>query len=331
MSKRKIGTEPAGNYSELRRLSINPLKISIIFSIGYFVVCTIYIWLSSLIAANLSASIADLQQIETIKGIAFIFVTTISIFLILHMLLKRMQKGEKRIIDQQQEIAKSQQEAVAGVFASSIAHDINNIMIILEHYCDLLLRDDFSESRYPETREKVQYAVGELKNLAKRLMNIGRGKLPHEFSKFDLPRLVKDTIKLMQKHRSLYHCSVEYVGLDKLSLIGNESIMRQLLINLILNAAQATLEKGKIEIHVDQSNQNAVIEIHDNGPGISAEERETVFKAFYSTRTGGTGLGLMSVKVYAKIHNGQVAVADSHLGGACFRIQIPLQKEAKEA
>ncbi len=143
------------DYSPPQRLSINPLKISLLFSTGYFFICTL-IWFSSLIAAKLSTSIADLQRIETIKGIAFISLTTISIFLILFLLFKRLSKDEMKIIDQGQELIKSQREAVAGIFASSIAHDINNILIILEHYCDLLLRPNYSKSDYPETREKVQ-------------------------------------------------------------------------------------------------------------------------------------------------------------------------------
>lgn len=325
ISLKKFNPSAGSDYSLPQKPSIHPLKISLLFSVGYFVICAVYIWFSSLIAAHFSTSITDLQRIETIKGISFIFITTISIFLVLLMLLKRLSKDEMQIIDQQQELIKSQQEAVAGIFASSIAHDVNNILIILDYYCDLLLRADYSESRFPETKEKVHYAIGELKDLAKRLMNIGRGNLPGDFSKFNLSQLINDTLKLIRKHRSFHHLSLQYLGVKKLNINGNESIVRQLLINLLLNAAQATGSEGKIEVHLRREGNNAVMEVHDSGPGIPDGEKDSIFEAFYSTRQGGTGLGLLSVKVYAEIHQGQVTVANSHLGGACFRIQIPLQ------
>lgn len=317
----------AGDSPLPQTLSVHPLRISLAFSISYFVICTLYIWLSSLMAARLSSSVEALQHIETIKGISFIFLSTVSIFLILFFLFKRLSMDEQKIIEQQQNLIKSRQEATAGIFASSIAHDINNILIVLDHYCSLLLQADNSEAVYPETGEKVRYAISELKNLSHRLMNIGRGNLPHEFSNFDLPKLIKDTMKLIRKHKAVHGSTLEYSGTDNLQIMGNESIFRQLLLNLILNAAQAITGRGNIEIVCSRTDQIAIIEVHDSGSGISAEDREKIFNPFYSTREEGTGLGLLSVKVYAEIHKGWVIVSDSHLGGACFRVEIPLTLE----
>lgn len=323
----KSDIEAVGAYPQLHKPSFNPLKIALFFALGYFIICASYIWFSGLIAAQLADSIEELQKIETIKGIAFIFITTISIFIILFILHKRLLKDELKIIDQQHELIKSQREAIAGIFASSIAHDINNILIVLDHYCDLILNPTQSQFLDNETREKVRYSVNELKNLAQRLMNIGKGNLPHEFSKFDLPPLIMDTLKLIRKHKAVFGSSLEYSGIDRLFITGNESILRQLLLNLILNAAQAIKGKGKIEIICNLKDQNAVIEIHDSGSGIPVPDREKIFDPFFSTREEGTGLGLLSVKVYAEIHKGQVTVTDSHLGGACFRVEIPLEPE----
>jgi len=315
-----------GDYPPPQTHSISPLRISLVFSVAYFAICTLYIWLSSLMAARLSTSIEDLQRIETIKGISFIFLTTVSIFLILFFLFKRLSMDERKIIDQQQQLIKSRQEATAGIFASSIAHDINNILIVLDHYCSLL-REDYSESGYTETREKVQNAIGELKSLAQRLMNIGRGNLPHQFSNFNLPQLIRDTIKLIRKHKAVHGITLDYSGTNTLEITGNESILRQLLLNLILNAAQAIKSKGKIELVCNRMDQHAIMEIHDSGSGIPPQDREKIFAPFYSTREEGTGLGLLSVKVYAEIHKGQVSVTDSYLGGACFRVEIPIDQE----
>lgn len=216
------------------------------------------------------------------------------------------------------------------IFASAIAHDINNILFILDYYCGLLLRDDFSASDHPETWQVVPYALSELKGLSRRLMTVGRGDLPYEHSEFDLPLLIENTLKLLQKHEVMEKRSFEYSGLDALTVHGDQFIIRQILINLVLNAAQATGDEGTIQLVLKRKDQNAFIEIHDSGPGIPTEQRGMIFEGFYSTRRQGSGMGLLSVRKYAEIHNWEVTVTDSHLGGACFRIKIPLLDDGGE-
>jgi signal transduction histidine kinase len=75
---------------------------------------------------------------------------------------------------------------------------------------------------------------------------------------------------------------------------------------------------------IARAEQSVLIEIHDSGPGIEPDMRERIFEAFNTTKTSGFGLGLTSVKIYADIHKGKVEVGESNLGGACFRITLPV-------
>ena len=106
----------------------------------------------------------------------------------------------------------------------------------------------------------------------------------------------------------------------------NPTTLRQMLLNLILNAAEATEGKGIIEILIRQTADTALIEVHDNGPGIPLEKRPTLFTAFYTAKSQSAGLGLLSVKVYVELHQGHVEILDSHLGGTCIRITLPIGK-----
>ena len=95
--------------------------------------------------------------------------------------------------------------------------------------------------------------------------------------------------------------------------------------HLILNAADATHGRGRIDVSLRRRDEVAVLEVQDNGPGVPAERRGAIFEAFYSSKPHGTGLGLLTVKVTAEEHGGTVEVLDSELGGACFRVTLPRQ------
>lgn len=307
----------------IRQPGFSPVLLAGVFAIGYFVFCSLYIWFSGSIAAHLSGSVADLQKIETIKGIIFIAVTTILIFAIIWFFLARIHSDEIRLIQQQDELIKSRQESLAGIFASSVAHDINNNIMVLNYYCDVFAGSGLDTPAFKDARAEAKSVLNELKELANRLMQVGRGNLPGEFSKINIAQLAKNTVRFMRKHDALYPSVLEYSGPDSMEITGNESALRQILINLILNAAQAINGRGEIRVLIDRMEQNIIIEVHDNGPGVEPYMREKIFEAFTTTKSRGFGLGLTSVKVYTGMHNGTVEVNESHLGGACFRIMLP--------
>jgi len=101
-----------------------------------------------------------------------------------------------------------------------------------------------------------------------------------------------------------------------------------MLLNLILNAADATHGRGRIDVRLRRAEDMAILEVNDDGPGVPAERRGAIFDAFYSSKAHGTGLGLLTVKVTAEEHGGAVEVETSDLGGACFRVRLPRERPA---
>ncbi|HQU09128.1 MAG TPA: ATP-binding protein, partial [Opitutales bacterium] len=97
----------------------------------------------------------------------------------------------------------------------------------------------------------------------------------------------------------------------------------EMLLNLVLNAGDATSNAGEILVKVYRSGDFAIIEVHDNGRGIQPKDRERIFEPFFTTKREGSGLGLMTVKACVDRHNGFLQIGTSHLGGALFSIWLP--------
>ena len=109
--------------------------------------------------------------------------------------------------------------------------------------------------------------------------------------------------------------------------------MTQLLLNLVQNALAAAQEKGgaiEVTLRASRAGQQVVLEVEDNGVGMSSEQLDRMFEVFYSTRKGGTGLGLAVVQRIAKAHNADLEVVSSPDRGTNVRVLLPLA-DAKTA
>ena len=102
-------------------------------------------------------------------------------------------------------------------------------------------------------------------------------------------------------------------------------MLKQLILNLFINAQQAMSNGGELIIRTDRQKKQAVIQISDTGQGIAPANLPKIFDAFYSSRPQGSGLGLPTAKKIVEAHNGTITV-DSELGrGTSFTIKLPLQ------
>ena len=133
-----------------------------------------------------------------------------------------------------------------------------------------------------------------------------------------------DSLDLARTHMKVRRCRVACSCPETILFRGDPASLRRMLLNLVLNAADAVEGRGRIEVRGVRRGDTAVLEVHDDGPGVPAEKRQAIFDVFYTTKPHGTGLGLLSVRVAAEDHGGSVEVADSDLGGACFRVTLPM-------
>lgn len=114
---------------------------------------------------------------------------------------------------------------------------------------------------------------------------------------------------------------------DEIWLSGQPAALTQLLVNLLHNACQAIGQKhGQIRVSTALVRQMLHLTIEDDGPGVPPQLREQIFQPFFTTKPAGvgTGLGLSICRQIANAHHGELMVADSELGGALFRLCLPI-------
>jgi signal transduction histidine kinase len=106
----------------------------------------------------------------------------------------------------------------------------------------------------------------------------------------------------------------------------DRQMIHQCLLNLLLNACSFTSAGGKITLRVERSGEFAVIAVSDTGKGISPEDRSKIFQLFFTTRPGGSGIGLANTFRFVQLHNGRIEF-ESELGaGTTFRMELPLAR-----
>jgi signal transduction histidine kinase len=106
----------------------------------------------------------------------------------------------------------------------------------------------------------------------------------------------------------------------------DRQLIHQGVLNLLLNASEFTNPGGRITLSLRRSGDSAVIAVADSGKGISAEDQKKIFQLFFTTRPGGTGIGLANTFRFVQLHNGRIEF-DSEAGrGTTFRIELPLAR-----
>jgi len=302
---------------------LHPLALALLLSLLYIVLCGTYIVVSGMLAAGLAETVRDLERLEIAKGLVFVLATGALFFVSSWAMLRRISLQEIRVIQQKNALMESERRAMVGLFAASIAHDIANILVVARGSLGFLEQDQRAEGVKYDAVTTLRRSLEELKVLTRRLVSIEHERIPSESTDFELDQLVREVIALARSHMNVRSATLRLTVNAPVTIHGNRSMLGMMLLNLILNAAEATHGRGRIDVSLRRREELAVLEVHDNGPGVQAEKRAAIFEAFYSSKAHGTGLGLLTVKVTAEEHGGTVEVVDSELGGACFRVTLP--------
>ena len=314
-------TIPLSGLPFSTRPLIAPRRLALKLSLIYILLCSAYIWLSGQAVASLSQNLTELQYFELVKGLLFVFFSGLAFFFVSSYFLAQIAHKEEQIFQQQNAFVESERRALAGLIASAVAHDINNALMALEAESVILEEKDACH----ENAERVRQSVQNLRKLSGQLLTIGRKGVEGDFEHLDLEAEARDALNMIKNHARVKKCQIDVDAAGPVNLKANSMTVHQMVYNLVLNAADATGNEGHVRIKVYTKELWAILEVHDDGPGIPEDKRKKVFEPFYSSKQHGTGLGLLSLEACVKMHGGKVEIEDSPLGGACFRISLPLE------
>jgi len=302
---------------------VRPHGTAAILAILYAALGVAYILTSSHVAAVAAESVEQLEHLERVKGVVFVLGTGVVFYVVAVVLLSRVRRQQDLLIVQRDSLVASEHRALAGLFAASVAHDINNVMMVARGNAELLAEPLAGAETKQNAAEAMRRAFIDLAALSQRLMTLGRENLHGTMSERNLAAVVERAVQLASRHERVRRCTVTTKLGANVMLLMDEVLIDRMLLNLILNAADATRGLGRIEVRLASDAETACIEVHDNGPGIPDDAKEAIFEAFYTSKPDGLGLGLVSVEVCAEAHHGSVEVFRSDLGGAAFRVRLP--------
>jgi signal transduction histidine kinase len=302
---------------------LHPFAVAALLGGAYLVLCGVFVVAFGLLAWRQGGIPERAQEVELLRDLMFVVVSAVLLFAFIFFLLRRIVAHEARALRQQQALNDADRHAMTALFAASMAHDMGNLL-------QLAKTGVYNLKIHPGLGEAGDQAVSDLSAihtqlgaLSQRLLTVVRERTPGQPERKNLAHVVAEGVQAARAHDRLRHCTVTTNLADCIAMV-NPVTMQRCLLNLILNAADATEGRGKIEVRLATSGGQAALEVHDNGPGVPEDQRQRIFGAFYTTKEMGTGLGLLSVRSCADEHRGRVEVLRSPLGGACFRLTVPL-------
>lgn len=222
--------------------------------------------------------------------------------------------------------------AVLGTMAATVAHELNNPLATVSG-CATAVRDRLRKrangdpAGYADEVEYLDMVVDEARRCAgivRSLRDLARDS-PPAMAPSDLPTLVRDVVALVQMTQQGPRVAFEVAGEATLEIVCDPDKIKQLLLNLIVNARDACADGGRVRISVERDAEDgARLVVEDDGRGIAAKDLGRVFEPFHTDKTRGLGLGLFVCERVVSLHAGRIAAASDGPGrGARFTVSLP--------
>jgi PAS domain S-box-containing protein len=234
-------------------------------------------------------------------------------------------------ITQQQELERRKDE-----FISMASHELKTPVTSLRGFTHILQRR-FAQSEDAQVLHYLARMDVQLKKLTKLisdlldLSRIQTGKLTFEEERFDLDRLVRETVENLQAVTPTHQLAIESIG--SIFLYGDRDRIEQVLLNLLTNAIKYSPDASKVLIRVASDQHRATVSVQDFGIGIANGHHQKIFERFYQAEDAteqtypGLGIGLYISQEIVQRHHGRIWVESQKGGGATFYMSLPLVQE----
>jgi signal transduction histidine kinase len=280
----------------------------------------------------LSLGLVDLFAVEPLGFalVLFAFATTLacSVYFVAQVL-RRLRAGEAQLIRMGRHLALSEKLASIGTLAAGVSHEINNPVGVIANKVQVL-RYRVQDGDEPQ---KLLLELDVVEKHARRIGQITAGLLafsretPFELRSVDVAQLVREAVDLVRVPFRSAQVELRVSPGDAVTVLGSTNHLLQVLINILLNAKDASSVGREVELRWEHLGSEAAISIVDEGTGIPPDVLAKVFDPFFTTKDvdKGTGLGLAISHGIVERHHGRIEV-ESKLGeGTVFRVILPTE------
>ncbi|WP_242392494.1 sensor histidine kinase [Anaeromyxobacter oryzisoli] len=219
----------------------------------------------------------------------------------------------------QEQLVRSEKLAGIGRLAAGVAHEIDNPLGVILGYAKLLRKR--AEGPLAEDLLVIEEEALRAKEIVDGLLDLSRPIPAPNREPVDLRGVAEDVIARLREARLLEAVAVEVQGTAR--VLGHPGKLRQVLVNLVRNAAEAAGPGGAVEVRIEERGGAVEVAVDDSGPGIPPAARAKLFEPFFTTKPQGTGLGLSVSRAIARAHGGELSAGEAPGGGARFALTLP--------
>jgi signal transduction histidine kinase len=228
----------------------------------------------------------------------------------------------------QEQMARADRLATIGEMAAAMAHEIRNPLTGISGVLSVLSRGFPEDDPRREIVRQTQALIDRLNKSVENILNYSRPSSP-QLRAVKIDEIVEPTLAFVQGEAKKARVQVVKEGDAQLPMVNvDPQQIQQVLMNLVLNAIQATAAGGRVRIRThesenDRRQKQVCIEVQDSGKGMSPQEAAKAFQPFFSTKPQGTGLGLAIAKQIIEQHHGRISLRSAPGEGTCVAVELP--------
>lgn len=223
-----------------------------------------------------------------------------------------------------QTLERTDRLSILGEITAGIAHELNNPLANILGFAELIKQNNTD----PEITSDISIIISSVmysREIIKKLMFFS-SEMPQQLKPTELKPLITFALSFLKQNFQKKEIKNEVFFKNENIIAKIDSVqITQVIFNLLLNAIYSSPNNSLIKINIDNDDQNIIIKIEDQGPGISDDIKSKIFEPFFTTKSQkkGLGLGLSVVQGIIKNHNGEITVKDNFPKGAIFTIRLP--------